>query len=179
MKPVGCGEQFSCLCCFSFRYKRLLVRSLKPCRNIRLPFFPVGRGKNSNCLLYTSVDNAYTSPYFPLFTGTTAIPEVYRTYDPNAYSDQSARWAVDFVDNMLYLNWQDGKKDLLAARAPMEESFFSRNAAIEQEYMTLQKKNPQKATALLNNYAQECADKIMQTYRELRNLLLVKYTNNK
>ena len=61
----------------------------------------------------------------------------------------------------------------------MEESFFSRNAAIEQEYMTLQKKNPQKATALLNNYAQECADKIMQTYRELRNLLLVKYTNNK
>ena len=80
---------------------------------------------------------------------------------------------------MLYLNWQDGKKDLLAARAPMEESFFSRNAAIEQEYMTLQKKNPQKATALLNNYAQECADKIMQTYRELRNLLLVKYTNNK
>ena len=130
-------------------------------------------------LYWVFVDNAYTSPYFPLFTGTTAIPEVYRTYDPNAYSDQSARWAVDFVDNMLYLNWQDGKKDLLAARAPMEESFFSRNAAIEQEYMALQKKNPQKATALLNNYAQECADKIMQTYRELRNLLLVKYTNNK
>lgn len=35
MKPVGCGEWFSCLCCFSFRYKRLLIRSLRPCRNIR------------------------------------------------------------------------------------------------------------------------------------------------
>lgn len=125
------------------------------------------------------VDNAYTSPYFPVFTGTTAIPEVYSTYDPNAYSDRSARWAVDFVDNMLYLNWQDGKKDLLAARAPMEESFFTRNAEIEQEYISLQKKNPKKAAALLNSYAQECADKIMQTYRDLRNQLLVKYTNNK
>ena len=74
---------------------------------------------------------------------------------------------------------QDGKKDLLAARAPMEESFFTRNAEIEQEYISLQKKNPKKAAALLNSYAQECADKIMQTYRDLRNQLLVKYTNNK
>lgn len=125
------------------------------------------------------VDNAYTSPYFPVFTGTTTIPEAYRTYDPNAYSDHSARWAVDFVDNMLYLNWQDGKRDLQAARAPMEASFFARNAEIENEYVALQKKNPKKAATLLNDYAQECADQIMDTYRDLRNLLLVKYTNNK
>lgn len=130
-------------------------------------------------LYWVFVDNAYTSPYFPLFTGTTAIPEVYRTYDPNAYSDQSARWAVDFVDNMLYLNWQDGKKDLLAAVPRWKSRFSHAMPRSNRNYMTLQKKNPQKATALLNNYAQECADKIMQTYRELRNLLLVKYTNNK
>lgn len=63
-------------------------------------------------------DNAYTSPYLPIFTGVTRIPEVYSTYNPKEYSDNSARWAIDFVDNLLYLNWQDGKKDLEAARAP-------------------------------------------------------------
>ncbi|MEQ2976391.1 C69 family dipeptidase [Butyricimonas faecihominis] len=124
-------------------------------------------------------DNAYTSPYLPIFTGVTRIPEVYSTYNPKEYSDNSARWAIDFVDNLLYLNWQDGKKDLEAARAPMEQSFFERNAEIEKEFIALQKKNPKKATELLNKYTQECADTIMQTYVQLRNTLITKYTNNK
>lgn len=124
-------------------------------------------------------DNAYTSPYLPVFTGVTHIPEVYSTYDPQNYTDNSARWAIDFVDNLLYLNWQDGKKDLEAARTPLEEGFFKKNAEIENEFMALQKKNPKKAAELLNNYTQECADRIMDTYAGLRNTLITKYTNNK
>lgn len=125
------------------------------------------------------VDNAYTSPYMPFFTGTTVVPEVYRTYNPDVYSDSSARWAVDFVDNLLYLNWQDGKLDLQAARQPLEASFFARNVEIEREYMALASKNPRKAAELLDTYAETCAGEIMQTYRMLRNTLLVKYTNNR
>lgn len=125
------------------------------------------------------VDNAYTSPYMPFFTGTRVVPEVYRTYNPDVYSDSSARWAVDFVDNLLYLNWQDGKLDLQAARQPLEASFFVRNVEIEREYMALASKNPRKAAELLDTYAETCAGEIMQTYRMLRNTLLVKYTNNR
>ena len=124
-------------------------------------------------------DNAYTSPYLPIFTGVTKIPEVYSTYDSSQYTDNSVRWAIDFVDNLLYLNWQDGKEDLNAARTPMENGFFERNQQIEKDFIALQKKNPKKAVELLNSYTQECADKIMQTYIELRNTLITKYTNNK
>lgn len=124
-------------------------------------------------------DNAYTSPYLPLFTGVSRIPEVYSIYDPQQYSDNSARWAIDFVDNLLYLNWQDGKKDLKAARKPLEDDFFKQNTEIEKQYLELQKKNPKKARELLNTYAQECADRIMHTYTQLRNTLITKYTNNK
>lgn len=124
-------------------------------------------------------DNAYTSPYLPLFTGVSRIPEVYSIYDPQQYSDNSARWAIDFVDNLLYLNWQDGKKDLEAARKPLEDDFFKQNTEIEKQYLELQKKNPKKARELLNTYAQECADRIMHTYTQLRNTLVTKYTNNK
>lgn len=124
-------------------------------------------------------DNAYTSPYLPIFTGVTRIPEVYATYDPQQYTDNSVRWAIDFVDNLLYLNWQDGKKDLEDARKPLEEEFFKQNKEIEKQYLELQKKNPKKARELLNAYTQECADKIMDTYTRLRNTLITKYTNNK
>lgn len=124
-------------------------------------------------------DNAYTSPYIPIFTGVTRIPEMYSTYNPKEYSDHSVRWAIDFVDNLLYLNWQDGKKDLEAARAPLEERFFEDNKKIEKEYLELYKKNPRKATELLNTYTQECAEAIMDTYVKLRNTLITKYTNNK
>lgn len=124
-------------------------------------------------------DNAYTSPYLPLFTGVSRIPEVYSIYDPQQYSDNSARWAIDFVDNLLYLNWQDGKKDLEAARKPLEDDFFKQNTEIEKQYLELQKKNPKKARELLNTYAQECANRIMHTYTQLRNTLITKYTNNK
>ncbi|CCZ80534.1 dipeptidase [Odoribacter laneus] len=124
-------------------------------------------------------DNAYTSPYLPLFTGVSRIPEVYSIYDPQQYSDNSARWAIDFVDNLLYLNWQDGKKNLEAARKPLEDDFFKQNTEIEKQYLELQKKNPKKARELLNTYAQECADRIMHTYTQLRNTLITKYTNNK
>ena len=124
-------------------------------------------------------DNAYTSPYLPLFTGISRIPEVYSIYDPQQYSDNSARWAIDFVDNLLYLNWQDGKKDLEAARKPLEDDFFKQNTEIEKQYLELQKKNPKKARELLNTYAQECSDRIMHTYTQLRNTLITKYTNNK
>lgn len=124
-------------------------------------------------------DNAYTSPYLPIFTGVTQIPQVYSTYDPKKYSENSARWAIDFVDNLLYLNWQDGKNDLEAVRRPLEESFFESNRKIEKEYVELYKRNPRKAKELLNTYTQECASTIMDTYVNLRNTLITKYTNNK
>lgn len=124
-------------------------------------------------------DNAYTSPYLPIFTGVTHIPTVYSTYDPEQYTDNSVRWAIDFVDNLLYLNWQDGKQDLENARKPMEDYFFQRNTEIEKEFTELQKKKPAKATELLNAYTEECAKNIMETYMQLRNTLITKYTNNK
>lgn len=124
-------------------------------------------------------DNAYTSPYLPIFAGVTAVPASYATYNPNKVEDNSARWAIDMVDNLLYLNWQDGKQDLAAARKPMEDRFFERNAQVEKEYVDLKAKNPKKAQELLNAHCAECASQIMDTYKELRNTLLVKYSNNK
>lgn len=123
-------------------------------------------------------DNAYTSPYIPFFCGVTKIPDAYQEYDPGKYSPTSAHWAIDVIDNMLNMCYQKAKIDLQEARGPMEESFFVQNQEIEKQYLALDKKNHEKAVGILNDYAQSCSDKIMETYRSLHDLFLVKYTNN-
>ncbi len=124
-------------------------------------------------------DNAYASPYIPFYAGMTVTPAVYREYNPEEFSETSSRWAFDVIDNLLNLCYQDAKEDLRQAREPMETSFFIQNALIEQQYLELDKQDHQKAVALLDQYAQQCADTIMDTYHKLRNTLFVKYTNNK
>ncbi len=72
-----------------------------------------------------------------------------------------------------------GKKDLEAARAPMEQSFFERNAEIRERAIARKEKRVQRQN--YSQYTQECAARlmIMQTYVQLRNTLITKYTNNK
>ena len=95
------------------------------------------------------------------------IPEVYSTYNPKEYSDNSARWAIDFVDNLLYLNWQDGKRIWTPHGLPWNNP-SSNVTQRSRKSLSPQKKNPKKAAELLNKYTQECADTIMQTYVQLR-----------
>jgi len=124
------------------------------------------------------VDNQYVSTYVPIYAGVQQISPLYKTYDPDAYSDQSARWAVDFVDNLLYLRWQDAEKDLKAHRDPVENRFFQQQAEIDQQALKLFQKSPKKAFAFLTNYTQTCMEETVKMYHQLRNLLITKYTNN-
>jgi len=124
------------------------------------------------------VDNQYTSTYVPIYAGTQEISSLYKTYDPERFSEDSARWAVDFVDNLLYLRWQDAVKDLREARDPLEASFFETQEATDTEALALYNKDPGKAKAFLTEYTQNCMEKTVKMYRKLRELLISKYTNN-
>ena len=63
-------------------------------------------------IYWVFLDKAYTSPYVPIYAGTQEIAECYKNFDPTTYSSASACWAIDFVDNLLYLKWQEAVKDL-------------------------------------------------------------------
>ena len=76
---------------------------------------------------------------------------MYKTYDPDKFSEESARWAIDFVDNLLYLKWQEAIKDLRAVRDPMEASFFENQPLIEKKALELFKENPDKARKFLTD----------------------------
>ncbi len=125
------------------------------------------------------LDNQHVSTYVPIYTGVQEISPLYKTYDPDRFSEDSARWAIDFVDNLLYLRWQHAIKDLRAVRDPLEEEFFAKTGSIDQEALNLFKKNPEEAKKYLTDYTRSCMERTVKMYKELRNLLITKYTNNK
>jgi dipeptidase len=107
------------------------------------------------------------------------ISPLYKTYDPDRFSEDSARWAIDFVDNLLYLRWQHAIKDLREVRDPLEASFFENVAEIDSRALELNKTDPKLAKEFLTDYTRTNMEKVVRMYKDLRNLLITKYTNNK
>ena len=124
------------------------------------------------------VDNPHVSTYVPIYAGVKKIAPAYRTYDIRKFDQNSARWAVDFVENLMQLRWQSAIKDLHAKRDLLEAEFFDKQAQIEAEAVKLYKKNPEKARDYLTDLTRERMNRIVKLYQDLRNLLITKYGSN-
>jgi dipeptidase len=130
-------------------------------------------------IYWVFLDNAYTSPYVPIYAGTQEIAECYKNFDPTTYSDKSACWAIDFVDNLLYLKWQEAVKDLWMARNPYEEQLFIERDHIDKEALALYESSPEKALEYLTAYSKGKMETVLKMYNELHDALIVKYSNSR
>jgi dipeptidase len=130
-------------------------------------------------IYWVFLDNAYTSPYVPIYAGTQEIAECYKNFDPTTYSNTSACWAIDFVDNLLYLKWQEAVKDLWAVRDPYEEQLFTERDHVDQEALALYKKKPEKALEYLTTYSKGKMEHVLEMYNTLHDDLIVKYSNSR
>jgi dipeptidase len=130
-------------------------------------------------IYYVYVDNAYTSSYVPIYAGVTDVAECYKIYDKDSFDDNSIRWCVDFVDNLLYLRWQDAVKDLHTVRDPFENRFLSEQAEIDSIAEKILVQNPKKGKAYLTDLTINRMNEVHQMFRDLRITLIEKYTNNK
>ncbi|MBN2280744.1 MAG: C69 family dipeptidase [Candidatus Marinimicrobia bacterium] len=124
------------------------------------------------------LDNPYFSPYVPIYAGNLSVDESYKNYNPEKYDENSARWAIDFVDNLANLKFQKIREDVWAVRNPWEEKLFEDQEKIEKEALRLFHKNPKKAQEYLTKYSNEKMQEVTKMFLELRNDIIVKYTNN-
>jgi len=124
------------------------------------------------------LDNQHVGAYVPIYTGVQDIHPSYQAWDPKKYSEKSARWAIDFVDNLLYLKWQEAIKDVRAVRDPMEARFFEEMKSIDEKALALHAKNPEKAKKYLTEITLERMEEIHTMYLGLRDQLITKYSNN-
>ena len=125
------------------------------------------------------LDNQYTGIYVPIHAGVERINPLYSTYDPDRFSEDSARWVYDFAENLLYLKWQEAIRDLRAVRDPLEREFMEKLADVDKTALEMMKKNPGQARAFLTESAWTNMDRAVKAYRDLRVTLISKYTNNK
>lgn len=124
------------------------------------------------------LDNPYFSPYVPIYAGNLSTHESYQIYDPNKYDEKSARWAIDFVDNLANLKFQPIADDVRKARDPFEQKMFENQNLIEEEALKLYKKNPKKAQEYLTNYSNGLMNDVTKMFLDLRNQIITDYTNN-
>ncbi|MCF8371891.1 MAG: C69 family dipeptidase [Bacteroidales bacterium] len=125
------------------------------------------------------VDNAYTSAYVPVYAGVTDVADCYKRYDKETFDDNSIRWCVDFVDNLLYLRWQDAVTSLRAKRDPLEKSFFDEQSEVDKKAQDLMAKNPKKAKQYLTQISIDRMNQVHHLFKDMRIELITKYTNNK
>ena len=124
------------------------------------------------------LDNPYFSPYVPIYAGNLSVDDTYKTYDPDVYDERSARWAIDFVDNMANLKFQKIAKDVQEVRAPFEDEIFNNQKTIEDEALKLYKKKPKLAQNYLTDYSNGLMMDVTDMFLNLRNDIIVNYTNN-
>jgi dipeptidase len=124
------------------------------------------------------MDNPFVSPYVPIYAGVTDVAEAFKKYDYRTFSEDSARWAVDFVEKLMLLRWQSAVKDLREARDPLENGFFNEQAGIDGRAVELLKKDPAAAVKYLTELTVKRMESIVKLYRELRNKLLSKYSGD-
>lgn len=124
------------------------------------------------------LDNPYFSPYVPIYAGNLSVAETYKTYDPNKYDEKSARWAIDFVDNLANLSFQNIAEDVRETRAPFEDEIFNNQKPIEEKALELYKEDPKAAQAFLTKYSNGLMDDVTEMFLNLRNEIITNYTNN-
>jgi dipeptidase len=125
------------------------------------------------------LDNPTISPYVPIYAGSTATAKSYQVYNPESFDDASARWTIDFVDNLANTRFQDAIKDVAAAREPFEKAIFERLPALEQQALALYQHDPGAARAVLTEYCVSVQEQVPGLYKKLREQLITKYTNNR
>lgn len=130
-------------------------------------------------LYWIYLDNPAISPYVPIYAGVTQTAPSYQIFNPEAYSDTSARWTIDFVDNLTNLRYQDAIRDVREARDPFEKAILDRLPSLEAEALKLHRKDPKAAKRLLTDYCVGIQTSVPTLYIRLREKLITKYTNNR
>jgi dipeptidase len=128
-------------------------------------------------IAWFGVDAPYSSIYVPFYVGINSTPESWRAGDFTRFSDDSARWYFQVLDNYSCLRFNEMNADLRAEFDAIEADQFATQAEIEQEALRLYEINPKLAEEFLTEYSSQRALEAESAARELFQTLLAKYAD--
>lgn len=130
-------------------------------------------------VLWFGNDDPNMVAYTPVYCQNTTVPLCYD--DPRAdavtFSWNSAFWVCNWVANMTYPRYAQLMPSVEQVRSELESSFVTRCAALEKEVAALCGTDEAAAQARLTTFSNECAEEMMDRWRELGQYLIVKYND--
>ena len=128
-------------------------------------------------VLWYGLDDTYTSCYFPLYAGNTAVPPSTTQGSLGKFSWDSAWWVFNVVANFAQLRFSDMAKDIQKVQQELEGNFFALQPAIEKTAQAMLATDPERARRFLTDYSVSAGEQVTRRWRELAEALFTKYND--
>jgi dipeptidase len=128
-------------------------------------------------VVWLAMDNVASSIYIPVYCSVTDLPTPYKTPGrPKGYTTGSAWWAFNRLGTLAAQRWGDMRHDLDAVWVPWQTGLLARQAEVEQEAMSLYRKDkPDRTIKFLTAYTFEWGTRVVAKAWELGDFLWTKY----
>jgi len=127
-----------------------------------------------------STGSMWTTPMSALMSGLCSVSDVapaYKVYDYREFSEDSARWAVDFVEKLMLLRGRPRSRTSRRLGSRSKTGFSAARPRSTPRRPTLAK-GPGQGREIFDRPDDIADGKIVQMFRDLRKRLLTKYTGD-
>ena len=125
---------------------------------------------------YFNLDDASMVAYVPVYCSIRRIPEPFRreNNDILEFSTESAFWMNNFVANMIYPRYSAMIGDLKEAQTELEDYYAADQEEVQEK---VAKMTPGEQTDFLTRKTEAYADAMMERWKKLARLLIVKHND--
>ena len=126
-------------------------------------------------ILWFGVDDTYSTCYCPVYCGCTQVPVCFEEGNGSMsrYSETAAFWLFNRVSNFCYLRYDSMIVDVQRVQRELESEFVGDETAYSKRWA--QEDNETRLVGALNRFSNDRAEKMMRRWRELDQMLLMKY----
>ncbi|WLT33470.1 dipeptidase [Geothrix sp. PMB-07] len=128
-------------------------------------------------VLWYGLDDTYTTCYFPLYAGISAVPPSCAGGSLNRFSWDGAFWVFSLVANYAQLKYSYMVKDIQTVQKDLESRFFRFQPVFEKAVLDLYKKDPQAARQILTDYSVTSGEMVVKRWRQLGESLFARYND--
>jgi len=126
-------------------------------------------------VMWVGMSAPATCVYVPFYAGITRLPHAYTIGVPHKYDRKSAFWTFHHMSKWAQLDYIHMIEEIKRVQNEIERAELNRQQAIDEESFSLYQKDPLLAKEFLTNYCIKNAENVLETWRELSDLLVANY----
>jgi len=123
------------------------------------------------------VDDTYTTCYFPLYAGITAVPPSFAAGSIERFSWDSAWWIFNLVANYANLKFNRIVPDIKEVQHELESWFMTMQSPFEQAIVKTMETDPELAIRHLTNYSVSQGELVVTRWQQLAIDIFTKYND--